>query len=67
LKEIHTEIDIGAPVEKVWDLLTDFKNFELWNPFIRKIEELQLWERRSKYIYTLLVAETDLISQRLRS
>ena len=38
MKEIHTEIDIGAPVEKVWDLLTDFKNFELWNPFIRKIE-----------------------------
>jgi hypothetical protein len=38
LKEIRTEIDIRAPVEKVWDLLTDFKNFELWNPFIRKIE-----------------------------
>ena len=38
MKEIHTEIDIGTPVEKVWDLLTDFKNYELWNPFIRKIE-----------------------------
>lgn len=38
MKEIRTEIDIRAPVEKVWDLLTDFKNFELWNPFIRKIE-----------------------------
>jgi hypothetical protein len=38
LKEIRTEIDIQAPLEKVWELLTDFKNFELWNPFIRKIE-----------------------------
>ena len=38
MKEIRTEIDIRAPVEKVWELLTDFKSFELWNPFIRKIE-----------------------------
>ncbi|HKR74551.1 MAG TPA: SRPBCC domain-containing protein [Candidatus Nitrosocosmicus sp.] len=38
MKEIRTEIDIQAPLEKVWELLTDFKNFELWNPFIRKIE-----------------------------
>jgi hypothetical protein len=38
LKEIRTEIEIRASAEKVWDLLTDFKNFEQWNPFIRKIE-----------------------------
>lgn len=38
MKEIRTEIDIRASAEKVWDLLTDFKNFEQWNPFIRKIE-----------------------------
>ncbi len=38
MKEIRTEIEIRASAEKVWDLLTDFKNFEQWNPFIRKIE-----------------------------
>lgn len=37
-KEIHTEININEHVAKVWELLTDFHNFELWNPFIRKIE-----------------------------
>ena len=38
MKEIHTEIKINAPVKKIWELLTDFQNFELWNPFIHRIE-----------------------------
>jgi len=35
-KEIRTEIDINAPPERVWSLLTDFAAFPSWNPFIRK-------------------------------
>ena len=35
---IHTEIDIDAPVERVWQVLTDFASFPQWNPFIRAIE-----------------------------
>jgi hypothetical protein len=38
LKEIHTEIDIQATSERVWEILTDFKNFQQWNPFIYKID-----------------------------
>ena len=38
MKEIHTEINIRASAKKVWELLTDFQNFELWNPFIHRIE-----------------------------
>lgn len=38
MKEIHTEINIRASAKKVWELLTDFQNFRLWNPFIREIE-----------------------------
>jgi hypothetical protein len=38
VKEIHTEINIRTSAKKVWELLTDFQNFKLWNPFIREIE-----------------------------
>ena len=31
---IHTEIDIGAPVERVWDVLTDFEAYRNWNTFM---------------------------------
>ncbi|SNQ59168.1 SRPBCC domain-containing protein [Candidatus Methanoperedens nitratireducens] len=36
MKEVRTEIEINAPPERVWQLLTDFASFPLWNPFIRK-------------------------------
>ena len=38
MKEIHTktEIEINAPVERVWGILTDFARFPEWNPFIRQ-------------------------------
>lgn len=36
-KEVHTEIDIRASDERVWQILTDFPNFAKWNPFIPKI------------------------------
>ena len=38
MKEIHTEINIQATAERVWKILTDFKNFQQWNPFIYKID-----------------------------
>jgi hypothetical protein len=34
MKAIHTEIDIEAPAERVWHILTDFAGFPQWNPFI---------------------------------
>ena len=34
MKEIHTEIEIHAPAEQVWNLLTDVERFIEWNPFI---------------------------------
>lgn len=35
---LETRIEINASPEKVWAILTDFKNYPLWNPFIKSIE-----------------------------
>ena len=35
--ELRTETTIDAPVERVWQVLTDFEAFPQWNPFIRRI------------------------------
>lgn len=38
MKEIKTEIVINASPQKVWNVLTDFKAYSEWNPFITSIE-----------------------------
>lgn len=35
---LETKIQINASPEKVWAILTDFKNYPTWNPFIKSIE-----------------------------
>ena len=32
MKTIHTEIAIKAPVERVWNVLTNFNAYAAWNP-----------------------------------
>jgi hypothetical protein len=38
MKELYTEIDIQAPAERVWRLLTDFEHMPDWNPSMEQIE-----------------------------
>ena len=35
--EIRTELEIAAPVQEVWGILTDFARYPEWNPFITEI------------------------------
>jgi hypothetical protein len=45
-KSIVTEIIINAPKERVWQVLTNFKAYGTWNPFIKSIEgELRVGAR----------------------
>ena len=37
MKELYTHIEIGAPAERVWHILTDFAAYPEWNPFIPRI------------------------------
>jgi hypothetical protein len=46
MKELHSEIEIAASPERVWDILADFAAYPRWNPFIRHISgKLEVGER----------------------
>ena len=37
MKELHSQIEIRASAERVWQVLTDFTTYPEWNPFIRRV------------------------------
>jgi hypothetical protein len=37
-RTLRTEVEIEAPAETVWAVLTDFSSYPEWNPFITSIE-----------------------------
>lgn len=38
MKAIETHIIVDCTQEKIWDILTNFEEYELWNPFMTKVE-----------------------------
>ena len=38
MKAIETHIIVDCTPEKIWDILTNFEEYELWNPFMTKVE-----------------------------
>jgi len=37
MRELYTEIEIGAPPDRVWDILVDIEQWSEWNAFIPEI------------------------------
>lgn len=46
------EIEIDAPAETVWQVLTDFKNYEAWNPYTVRVDCPELKIGGVLHIYT---------------
>jgi hypothetical protein len=38
LKAIETHIIVDSTPEKIWEILTNFEEYGLWNPFMTKVE-----------------------------
>jgi hypothetical protein len=38
LHHLYSQIDIAAPIGRVWTLLTDFSSYARWNPHVRSVE-----------------------------
>ena len=36
--QLHTSIEIDAPVERVWQIFSRFEDYPKWNPFIKHVE-----------------------------
>jgi hypothetical protein len=36
MKQYHTHIKINAPIEKIWQELTDFQAYPEWNPLVSR-------------------------------
>lgn len=34
---VETQIGIGAPIERVWQILTDYQRYAHWNPFYVRV------------------------------
>lgn len=37
VKEAFSEVEIQAPAERIWQMLTNFASYPEWNPFIHRI------------------------------
>jgi len=36
MRELRTEIQISAPIDQVWQVLTDFDHWKGWNPIVKQ-------------------------------
>lgn len=37
MRELKTVIQIAAPIDQVWQVLTDFNNWQEWNPMVNQV------------------------------
>jgi hypothetical protein len=60
IRSITTEIEISAPGDVVWKVLTDFPAYGSWNPFIRRISG-QLTAGRHLRVYARLPCRLPMV------
>ena len=59
MRQLFTEIEINAPVEKVWTILSDFEKYPDWNPFVKSIEgEIKEGATNSIEVITISILTT---------
>lgn len=37
MRELHAAIQIAAPIDQVWKVLTDFEHWSDWNPMVNRV------------------------------
>jgi hypothetical protein len=37
-RSVRAEVEIDAPIERVWEILTDLERYSEWNPFTARVE-----------------------------
>ena len=37
MRQLRTEIQISAPIDQVWQVLTDFEHWQDWNPMVDQV------------------------------
>ena len=64
MRELVAEIEIAAPAQRVWEILTDFAAYRQWNPFMPRLDgEVRVGARlRAR----LVVAGAPTLRPRLR-
>jgi hypothetical protein len=46
MRLIDTQVEIAAPISRIWRVLWDFPRYPEWNPFITKIEGVPVFGAR---------------------
>ena len=65
-KSVHHEIGINASPEKVWSILIDTDNYELWNPVMKLLEGEVKEGQRVKYRFTQDAENTSEIPSKVK-
>lgn len=52
-REIKTQVDISASPQRVWQILTDFESYAVWNPFITRLAGQPREGARLRFRFTL--------------
>lgn len=62
MNEVKSEIEIGAPADRIWEVLADFEHYPDWNPYVVRIHGIL--EEGSELAMELSPPDRDLMVSR---